>query len=532
MPQSEQWDVPMLAKILRRRARSIALLGLVTVAAALVFSFLQPREYTATAGILFRQQSLEQALLGSTALPAPNDQTVQASTNLKLVSLPAIAERTGAGLTPALSRSQVARKVSASAASQSNVMNISATDPDPGRATEIANAYATQVVNFQRTTERTAVGTAQAQVQAQLASLGSAGAHSAQAKALRAREQQLALISSLQIGEAQVVQPALEPTSPSSPLTVRNGVLGLLVGLVLGVALALLREGFDRRLKDVESLEEAFGAPVLAAVTDMSDAEAATESFRILRARLRYFSVDRNIRTVLVTSAVAGEGKTTVASHLAQAAAALHGSRVLLVEADLRRGNLASVLDVKRSPGLVQVLSGESDLHSAIQRLKRFSDGDQEGSSEPSFDVLVAGATPPNATEMLESQSMVALLARASADYDLIIIDTAPLLLVADAMPLLRSVSGVLAVASVGSTKRDALQFLGSQLREVNAPVLGLVANRVLSQAGGYGYGYGYGYRSQDQQSPEVLPQQPESVSTPAGSQSDGAITPSDPAAV
>jgi Mrp family chromosome partitioning ATPase len=133
---------------------------------------------------------------------------------------------------------------------------------------------------------------------------------------------------------------------------------------------------------------------------------------------------------------------------------------------------------------------------------------------------------------MLESQSMVALLASASADYDLIIIDTAPLLLVADAMPLLRSVSGVLAVASVGSTKRDALQFLGSQLRDVDAPVLGLVANRVLSQAGGYGYGYGYGYRSQDEDSPEVLLRRPESVSTPPGSQSDGAVTPSDPAAV
>ena len=93
MPQSEQWDVPMLARILRRRMRSIALLVLVTVAAALAFSLLQAREYTATAGILFRQQSLEQSLLGNTALPPSTDQTVQSSTNLKLVSLPAIAEQ-------------------------------------------------------------------------------------------------------------------------------------------------------------------------------------------------------------------------------------------------------------------------------------------------------------------------------------------------------------------------------------------------------------------------------------------------------
>lgn len=525
----------MLARVLRRRAGSIALLALVATAAALTFSFLQVREYTATSSILFRQQSLEQALLGNTALPPSNDQAVQSSTNLKLVSLPAIAERTGATLIPRLSRSQVALKVSASAASQSDVMNISATDHSPRRATEIANAYATEVVQFQRSTDRREVGAAQAQVQAQLASLDPAAKHGAQAKALRAREQQLALISSLQIGEAQVVQPALQPTSPSSPLIARNGVLGLLVGLVLGVALALVREGFDRRLKDVDSLEEAFGAPVLAAVTDMSDADAARESFRILRARLRYFSVDRNIRTVLVTSAVAGEGKTTVASNLAHAAAALPGSRVLLIEADLRRGNLAGVLGIERSPGLVQVLNGESDLDSAIQRADRFSEDHEESGNEArtprSFDVLVAGATPPNATEMLESQSMVALLASASAEYDLIVIDTAPLLLVADAMPLLRSVSGVIAVASLGHTRRDALQFLRNQLGQVSAPVLGLVANRVLAQAGGYGYGYGYGYQSEGHRSPDLPAQQDESTPL-TGPQSAGAVAPPDRTAV
>jgi polysaccharide biosynthesis transport protein len=487
----------MLATILRRRARSIVLLGLVAMAAAFAFSLLQARQYTATTGVLFRQQDLDQALLGASALPPSTNPTRQASTNLALVSLPEIAEQAGSTLTPTLTREQVKRKISVSAASESDVVNIAATDRVPRRAADIANAYAAQVIQSQRATDRAAVSAAKVQIQAQLDTLGAASRKGAEGKALIAREQQLTVVASLQTGEAEIVQPALAPTSPSSPTTARNVVLGLLVGLVLGIALAFLREGSDRRVKDVETLEELFGAPVLATVTDMTDADAATESFRTLRAQLRYFKVDRNIRTVLVTSAVAGEGKTTVASNLARAAGAVAGSRTLLIEADLRKGNLAEVLGVAQGPGVVQVLSGEVDLHSAIQRPVRFGeDGDPAA-----FDVLVAGAYPPNAAEMLESQSMVALLARASADYDLIVIDTAPLLLVADATPLLRSVSGVLAVASLGETKRDALQFLAKQLKQVDAPVLGLVANRVLAQDVAGGYGYGYGYRSSEQRS-------------------------------
>ena len=249
----------------------------------------------------------------------------------------------------------------------------------------------------------------------------------------------------------------------------------------------------------------------------MSDADATAESFRALRAQLRYFNVDKRIRTVLVTSAISGEGKTTVASHLASAAGALPYSRVLLIETDLRKADVADRLGIEKAPGLVQVLSGETDLENAIRRPKLLEGGIDGAEDRLSFDVLVAGATPPNAAEMLESYSMSGLLAQASEDYDLIIIDTAPLLLVADAIPLVSCVSGVIAVASMGSTTGDSLQRLRRQLDQVDAPVLGLVVNRVKSRDVGGGYGYGYGYQSSERPAPVPPEQQPGVVGVAAG---------------
>ena len=249
MPHSDQWDVPMLARILRRRLLSIVLLAVIAASAAIGFSSLQKPEYTATSGVLFREQSPDQALIGNSTPSGSVDPTVQASTNMALVSLPVIAEQTGQQLKPPLSRSQVAREVSTSTASQSDVVNVAVTDRSPQRAAEIANTYAAVVVQAQRNIDRDAVSAASTQVHAQLESLSAAGQAGAQGSALRARLQQLAVLGSLQTGDAEVVQAALVPTSPSSPRLVRNAGLGLLIGLVLGIALAFVREGFDRRVK-------------------------------------------------------------------------------------------------------------------------------------------------------------------------------------------------------------------------------------------------------------------------------------------
>jgi capsular exopolysaccharide synthesis family protein len=251
---------------------------------------------------------------------------------------------------------------------------------------------------------------------------------------------------------------------------------------------------------DPKELERIYELPMLAAVPERSNYEVLTslgqtgpnspptlydEVFNLLRAYLRYFSVDRDLRTLLVVSAGPGEGKTTVSYNLAKAAAAL-GSRVLLIEADLRRGTVLGPVLGRPDPALPDVLIGEATMEEAIHSVQIGHNG--------VLDVLVAGEfPPPNAGALIESHAMESVIERARAQYDLVVIDTPPLNLVGDAIPLLTKVDGAIIVARTGRSRRDAAEQLHKRIVSLRAPMLGIVANAVTG--GGYrSYGYGYGY--------------------------------------
>ena len=218
------------------------------------------------------------------------------------------------------------------------------------------------------------------------------------------------------------------------------------------------------------------------------------EAFQLIRAHLRYFNVDRELRTLLVASAAPGDGKTTVARHLASAAASM-GSRVLLLEADLRHPTLAQQLDVQSGPGVSDVLIGAVSLSEATQMIDLDSPS-VDGSGGQMLDVVVAGAAlPPNPGELIESHAMEALLEQAKSTYDLVVIDTPPLAAVSDAFPLLRKVDGVIIVGRMGRNRRDVAERLHETLAGAGAPLLGVVANGFKARRrGSYGYAYEYGY--------------------------------------
>ena len=454
--------------IARRNWILLLVCFLVVPGAALVYSLAQTTEYTASASLLFTEKDASQV-----------DPERAAATNLELVSLNQVAARTARKLPDAgLTVTEISDSVSVSPAGESDLIKVEATNDDPSVAAVIANEFARQFIAFRRDANRAKVLKAQGLIEARLDELSPDELDSPEAGALEDRRRDLAVSATLQTGEAQLVQPAIAPDSPSSPKTARNVALGILLGLVLGISLALLRDQFDRRLKTVEEAEGAFGLSVLATIPQsrhLDGADDATlrgeeaEAFRMLRANLRYFGIDQELKSIMITSPASEDGKTMVAWNLALTE--VHASkRILYIEADLRRPTLAEHLSLPREKGLGLVLAGNLEAKAAIVKVR-------------GVDVLPAGPLPPNPAELIDSKRMEDLLAWAEGEYDRVIVDTPPAAVVADALPLIQRLDRVLVVARLGHTPRDAAEHLREQLVNVEAPVIGIVINGAAAKA-------------------------------------------------
>ena len=465
-----------LLSALRRRRRIIVVCILLSLAASIALSKAQQNEYTASASILFRDPGIDQQLFGYSAFSPSNDQASQAATNIALVSLPTVESRTSAALH--MSSAAVRSAIGVSGVGQANIAQINATTPDPTLAARIATTYAQQYVLFSQEAARAQIFRAQQLVQKQLEALPPAERDGRVGHGLQTRANQLTELSALQTGNAEVVQPAAVPTSPSAPHTKRNAVIGGFIGLLLGLGLAFLAERFDRRIRDCSELEEVYGVGVLGAVPFSRAiamrgpawrADATGEAFGILRARLRYFNVDHDVRSLLITSALPHEGKTTIAVNLAIAEAVAGSASTVLVEADLRHPKLARRLGLAAGPGLTEILTRNAKLNAALRHVYVGGAGGSNGATA-GFSVITAGAMTPNPIEPLESRAMLDLLTALSERFDLVILDTSPPSVVPDAIPLMRLVTGVVIVARKNVITRDAARQLRDQLTKLRAP--------------------------------------------------------------
>ncbi|WP_309132741.1 polysaccharide biosynthesis tyrosine autokinase [Brevibacterium sp.] len=289
-----------------------------------------------------------------------------------------------------------------------------------------------------------------------------------------------------------VANPPVPPLLPDGlPLWLKVAS-GLVLGLAFGFGLALLRSALDTKIRSKEDIERLISTPVLTSIpvdstmgekpliTQVPIQNVRGESFRRLRANLRFAQVDDGNPTVLVTSAVEGEGKTTTSVNLA-ISLAQQGQRVALVDVDLRQPSVADRLGLENSAGLTTALLGEIDVNELMQPW---------GADE--LYVLTAGAIPPNPAELLDSRAMSRVLAGLVEDFDSVILDGPPLLPVSDSLVVGKSAGRVLLVAGVGQVRTNEVQEAMSALEILNVPV-SLVLNKVptsLPEMKGYAKAY------------------------------------------
>lgn len=293
-----------------------------------------------------------------------------------------------------------------------------------------------------------------------------------------------------------IVTPAIAPTVPSSPNVRLNLILGLLMGTAAGGAAAVLRSILDTRVRGEADLRKTTAAPLLGGIR--FDADAAkkplitqtapqsprAESFRQLRTNLQFAHVSHQSKTVLMTSTLPGEGKSTTATNLAIALAQA-GQTVALVDADLRRPMIAEYLGLERNAGLTTALLGKANVDDLLQPW-----------GSDNLYVLASGQVPPNPSELLGSEKMKQLITRLEDAFDAVIIDAPPLLPVTDAAVLAQQVGGVVLVVGAQKVRTPDLEKSIASLEMVNADILGVVLNRLPAKGpDAYAYSY-YSYES------------------------------------
>jgi capsular exopolysaccharide synthesis family protein len=405
----------------------------------------------------------------------------------ELVTTTPVAEIAAGLLNPPGNPGQIASEVTTNGDPATSFLTISAEDRSAARAAAVANAFARAIsLNLQRSAIAQ-INSSIKTIQAQLAHLGQNNVDTK--LQLQQQLNQLVVARSTQGSGAAILQAATPSGTPAGGGVRRTVELGLLIGLLLGVGAVVLAEGADRRIRAPEDLEGMTDLPLLAVIEPsafspgVSTTKEDAEAFQMLRTSLMYFNVDRSLDSVVITSAGEKEGKTTVATRLA-VAAATSGLNVILVDADLRRAQVSARLGIHAKEGLGSVIAGSRDLAAVLVEQPL---DDTPGAGQ--LHILPAGPPPPNPSALMSSPRMQQIIRELESQSDLVIIDTPAALAVSDPLPLMRSVTGVVVVARVNSSSRQTIRRLQKIVESAHGNLLGVVAT---GAATGLGYAHYY----------------------------------------
>ncbi|MBB2890190.1 polysaccharide biosynthesis tyrosine autokinase [Flexivirga oryzae] len=452
-------DLRNYLRIFRKRWKTIAITALVVILLTQAYSLATPKKYSSSLQFFVStSDSTDAAQLaqGSTFSQA------RVTSYTKLVNAPVVLDPVREKL-DILSSTPLASEIVATVPVNTVLIDVTVTDKSPERAQQIAAAVGQQFPKTVQSIERVSDKTP----------------------------------SPVKV---TMTKDATINRSPVSPKPTRNLALGLLLGLLLGFGLAILRHTLDSKVRTKDDVEElSDDLTIIGAIPFDGDApkhpllvqtdphSSRAEAFRSLRTNLRFVDAANHPRTIVMTSSLAGEGKTTTTANLALVIADT-GASVCLVEGDLRRPRLLEYLGMEGGVGLTDVLIDQADLTDVLQPF-----------GKRKLAILGAGALPPNPSELLQSDAMRSTLEELHERFDYVLIDAPPLLPVTDAAVLSTVADGAVLVVGSGLVTRDQVFTALESLDAVGAKLLGVTLNRVprSNRVAGY-YDYAYGYRTRD----------------------------------
>jgi capsular exopolysaccharide synthesis family protein len=492
-------DLRDYLSLLKNRRGTVIVITLLTMILAGAYTLARTPIYAASATILVRPTGVDQTSVQSVGI----DRALSLDTESQIARSSEVARRAAAGL-GATSPESLLSQVSVEPLPDTQVLRVTFSDPDPARAQAGALAFAEAYLEFRRdeatrfiteqvTRVQEQIDKAKTRVETLNAILDAAPPGSVEA---RDAESEKATTES-QIGVLQVrlttlqglstepgfiiSRPAL-PTSPRSPRPVFDLSLGLILGLALGVGGAFVRDWMDDRVRDRSAMERTLSSPVLAVIPRVQEwvREESTrlvvvedpwspvsEAYRALRTRVQVAAGAGDLKTIMVVSPLAGEGKSTTAANLAVTLAQAD-KRVILISADLRKPRLHEFFGIPNEPGLSDVLLAGSPPEWALR-----------DTGIENLRILPSGAIPNAPAELLQSEQARQTLSHCRDASDFVIVDCPPLLAVADSLEMVPAIDGVLLVAEAGGTPSGALEQARRELTQVGARILGGVLNNL-----------------------------------------------------
>ncbi len=512
--EGDSIDLRSQAQVLVRRWRVVTFMTVLGVAAGLALAFSQSPQYTARAEVLVEPLTVQLPSSGIIVQPG------EIETQIKVIESQPVAQQVIEELHLAGTPTDLLRTVNVAGVDETRVLDIEVTRGDANQAASIANAFAAKYLEYrhQLASERadaavasytTQVNELQAQLTEATRTLNRAQTEETKQVA-EARRQglliQLTQASTLlaanqspDLPGGEILVEANPPKKPSAPKPVRSGILGGVIGLLLGIALAFARDHLDDVVRDEARLAEILGGtPVLGQIPHWAKAPSnrlasllepsspSAEAFRSLNTNVRFLLAAAPAdphnrhrgRVLLMSSADPREGKSSVAANLAVAAARV-GLNVALVDGDIRNPVLSGLFGMGDSTGLSDLLASGDPVRDHLLDV-----------GVPNLVLLPGGQTPPNPAELLASPAMQAILNDLTRDHELVIIDSSPVMRVADSLELVRSADLVLLVARSGVSHWRHVQAVPDRIRKVGGVVSGVVLNDVPARASQYTYGY------------------------------------------